>query len=346
MDARWLVVTFACAAILAGPAVERAVAQERTFTLKLATFAPEPSSASRWLKLKKEELAKQSNGRLNLEIFFGASMGPLPRHYDLARTGVADLSWFQQGATPGRFPLTELLHVPFLYPAGALGAVVGAKVAGDLLPDLKKEHDGTELLWVVNNRPSGLYDAAKPIRTIEDLKGRRYRTPTAADVAVIREAGGVPVGVPATEMAEGLQKGTINGAVTDPMGIFAFRLGNLVRYYTDTVRSAITFGLALNPKSREALPADLRRLVDGLGGKEQAVHFARLTWEDFPVFVKYMKESNIATTALDPASERALRAAADRYAEAKVKELEAKGLPARSLYNRAKALSAKYEKEG
>ncbi|HEX9837292.1 MAG TPA: hypothetical protein VGB90_10590, partial [Alphaproteobacteria bacterium] len=67
MDARWLVVTFACAAILAGSAVERAAAQERMVTLKLATFAPEPSSASRWLKLKKEELAKQSNGRLNLE---------------------------------------------------------------------------------------------------------------------------------------------------------------------------------------------------------------------------------------------------------------------------------------
>jgi TRAP-type C4-dicarboxylate transport system substrate-binding protein len=345
MVARRLFVALACTAVLAAPAANPAAAQEKTHTLKVAIFTPEPGSSSRWFKIKKEEVAKKSNGRLNIELFFGASMGPLPRHYDLTRTGVSDMSWFQHGATPGRFPLTELLHIPFMFPAGAKGAVVGAKVAGDLLPDLRKEHDGTELLWIVNNRPSGIYDTGKPIRTLDDLRGRRYRTPTSADAAILKEVGGVPVGVPATEMAEQLQKGTINGAVTDPMGIYTFKLGNLVKYYSDTVRSAITFGTVINPKSRAALPEDLRKLIDGLGGKANGVLMAELTWNDFPHFTDYMKESNIETVRLSADADKRLRAASERFAKEKVDELEKKGLPAKKFYERAKALSAKYEKE-
>jgi TRAP-type C4-dicarboxylate transport system substrate-binding protein len=241
--------------------------------------------------------------------------------------------------------MTELLHVPFLYPAGAKGAIVGAKVAGDLARELVKEHEGTHLLWIVNNRPSGIYDAGKPIRTLDDLKGRRYRTPTPADAAVLREIGGIPVGVPASEMAEQLQKGTIDGAVTDPFGIYSFRLGNLVKYYSDTVRSAISFGTVVNPKSLAALPANLRTFVEGLGGKENGVLMATLTWSDFPGFLKYMEDSRIETVRLSPEADRRLRSVAERFVQQLIDSLEKKGLPAKAFHERAKALSAKYAAE-
>ncbi len=345
MLARTLVVAASAAALLAVPAARPAFAQDKKVVLKVAIFTPEPASSSRWFKIKKAELAKESHGRLDLELFFGASMGPLPRHYDLARTGVADMSWFQEGATPGRFPMTELLQSPFLFPAGPNGSIVGSKVEGDLLPEMQKEHTGVDLLWVVNNRPSGLYDGHKPIKTLDDLKGRRYRTPTQWDVGVLKAVGAVPIGIPATEMAESLQKGTIDGVVTDPIGIFTFKLGGLVHYYNDTVRTAITFGLALNPRSRAALPADLRKLVDGLGGKKEGVSFATMTWTDFPVFTKYTADAKIEKVSLDDASEKAFHDAAEHLIAAHIAEMEKKGMKAREFYDRAKSLSAKYQKE-
>ena len=345
MTVRSLIVAAAAVALLAVPAAKPAAAQDKKFVLKVAIFTPEPASSSRWFKIKKEELAKASNGRLDLQLFFGASMGPMPRHYDLARTGVADMSWFQEGATPGRFPMTELLQTPFLYPAGAAGAIVGSKVEGDVLPELQKEHHEVQLLWVVNNRPSGLFDAKKPIKTIDDLKGRRYRTPTQWDVGVLKALGAVPIGIPATEMAESLQKGTIDGVVTDPIGVFTFKLGGLVHYYNDTVRTAITFGLALNKKSRAALPADLGKLVDGLGGKAEGVSMATLTWSDFPVFTKYTKDANIEKVQLDDASEKAFHDAAEKVIAEHIAAMEKKGMKARAFYDKAKGLSAKYQKE-
>lgn len=319
---------------------------QETYTLKVANFTPAGASSSRWFEQKKKELAEKTDGKLQLQMYYGSSMGPLPRHYDLARTGVSDMSFFQHGVTRGRFPLVELTHLPYLFPPGAKGSVVGAKVAADLMEEyLGPEHKGTKPIWIVYNRPSGVYDSSKPIRTVADLKGRRYRTPTPTDAEMLKLLGGVPIGMPATEMAESLQKGTLDGVVTDPMGIFAFKMSGLVKYYTPTFVSAISFGLAMNPESYKKLPAEYRELIDQLGTKESAVKMASLSWGDFPAFLDYMEKANIEDVPLSPEADAEMRKAAQKVVEEKLADLEDKGLPAREVYGKMKELSAKYAAE-
>ena len=52
--------------------------------------------------------------RIALKRFPGSQMGPAQQHYDFVRTGQAGVAWFLHGATPGRFPLTEIVQVPYL----------------------------------------------------------------------------------------------------------------------------------------------------------------------------------------------------------------------------------------
>ncbi|MEE8332575.1 MAG: TRAP transporter substrate-binding protein [Alphaproteobacteria bacterium] len=320
-----------------------AFAQQKTYTLKVASFTPKPASTSRWFEKAKVDLAAKSGGRLKLQMYYGSSMGPMPRHYDLARTGVADMAFFQHGVTRGRFPLTELTHSPYLVPPGAKGSLVATQVAADLKDRyLAKEHKGTKLIWIVYNRPSGVYETKKPIRGVADLKGRRYRAPTPTDVAMMKALGALPIGMPATHMAESLQKGTIDGVVTDPMGIFAFKLGGLVKHYTPMFVSVISFGLVMNPKSYDRLPADLQKLIDELGTKESAVTMAKMAWSDFPVFTKYMAKLKLNKVPLSPAADKEMRAAATKVMDRRIAAMEKKGLPARKVYAEMKALAAIY----
>lgn len=322
-----------------------AFAQKKIYTLKVADFTSKRAATSRWFEMKKKELAEKSGGRLILQMFYGSSMGPMPRHYDLARKGVADMSFFQHGTTRGRFPLTELFHTPYLVPSGARGSRIATMIAADLKEKyLVKEHKGTRLIWVVFNRPSGVYDSSKPIRSIADLKGRRYRAPTPTDVLMLKALGALPIGMPATLMAENLQKGTIDGVVTDPMGVFSFKLGGLVKYYTDMFNSVISFGLVINNKSYARLPHDLQKLIDGLGTKESSVAMATMSWSDFPAFLKYQKQHPLERIQPTAEAEKEMRAAAAKVVEQKLAELEKKGLPARQMYKEMKALSAKYSK--
>ena len=319
-------------------------AQQKTPTIKIASFTPKPASSSRWFEAKKKEVVAQTGGRLKIEMFYGSSMGPMPRHYDLARKGVADASFFQHGVTRGRFPLTELTHSPYMFPLGAKGSQTATMVAMDLMSShLAAEHKGTKPIWIVFNRPCGIYDSKKRLRTVADLKGRRYRAPTPFVVSMLKELGAVPIGMPATHMAENLQKGTIDGVVTDPMGIFAFKMGTLVKTYTPKMFiGMISFGLTMNTKTYDKLPSDLKKIVDGWATKTAAVDMAKLAWNDFPVFTKYYNGANITDVAIDPAADASMRALADKIVGERIAALEKKGLPAREVHGKMKALSAKY----
>ena len=321
-------------------------AAAQTVTFKLANFGPEGASTSRVFKAYVEEWKAKSQGRITLELFHGATMGPMPRHYDLARTGVADFSFYQHGATPGRFPLTELTHMPYLWPDGAKGALVGAKAIGELYKDyLAREHTDTHNLYVVFNRPSGIWDGNKPIKALADLKNRRYRAPTTTDVAMFKELGAVPIGVPANGMAESLQKGTLDGVVTDAMGVFAFKLGDLVKHYTPMFTSAISFGVAMNKDAYMKLPADLRAIIDYESTPARVAWMVETSWGKVPEVDKYLVDSKIDTVRLSAADDANMRKIADKIIDERIKEVEAKNLPAREFYTKAKALSAKYAKE-
>jgi len=335
--------TVAIAGMLSGGATSPAFAQGKVYTLKVASFTSKQSSTSPWFEKTKMELAAQSNGRLKLEMYYGASMGPMPRHYDLARTGVADMAFFQHGVTRGRFPLTELFHSPYLVPPGAKGSLVASQIAADLKDKyLAKEHKGTKLIWIVFNRPSGVYDSSKPIRSIADLKGRRYRAPTPTDVAMMKALGALPIGMPATHMAESLQKGTIDGVVTDPMGVFSFKLGSLVHHYTNMFVSVISFGLVMNPKSYAALPRDLQKMIDALGTKESSVNMAKMSWGEAPAVMKYMDGLKLETVTMSAAAEAEMHALSKKVMGDRIAEMEKKGLPARKVYNEMKTLAKKY----
>src|SRR3954453_5208833 len=98
-------------------------AQEK-FEIKVAEFVAAQHFMTQWLVKWGEKLEKSSGGRLAFKHFPGAQMAPAPGHYDLARTGQADVAWFLHGGTPGRFPLVELISLPYMVGSAEIGTKV------------------------------------------------------------------------------------------------------------------------------------------------------------------------------------------------------------------------------
>ena len=103
----------AVGACLALSAITPAFAQ--TIELKVSHYLPPNHTVNVELLRWAADLEKKSNGRLKLSVFSSGQMGPITRQYDLARTGVADIAFFLHGATPGRFPMTELTQLPYAF---------------------------------------------------------------------------------------------------------------------------------------------------------------------------------------------------------------------------------------
>src|SRR5262249_4695784 len=122
----------------------------------------------------------------------------------------------------------------------------------------------------------------KAIRTLDDFKGLRLRfaSPTVRDL--VGALGATPVGVPPTEIAEQLSKGTIDGAFMDYGGVgIAFKLGGTIQYSTERYAYVTSFGLGMNEDFWAKLPPDLQKLVTAsVTGKEAEVGRA---WDELDV---------------------------------------------------------------
>jgi TRAP-type C4-dicarboxylate transport system substrate-binding protein len=316
---------------------------QQKFEMKLAYFVIDQHAMSQWLIKWSEQLEKGSGGRITVKRFPAAQMGPTPGHYDFARTGQADAAWFLHGGTPGRFPLTEIVNLPFMVGS----AEIGTKVLND--PELRAkyldgEHKGVKVLMLFTHQPGGPHTTKKAIRSLDDFKGLRLRfaSPTVRDF--VQALGATPVGVPPTEIAEQLQKGTIDGTFIDYGGAgIAFKLGGTVKYSTELYAYVTSFGLALNEDFWNKLPADLKKLViDTTTGKEKEVGEA---WDglDGPG-KKALMDGGGEAIRLSAAENAKVRKIGAELSEKHVKEMDAKGLPAGAVYKMMRGLSDKHAK--
>jgi len=329
--------------ILAGLAFSWAAPAQDKFEVKVAAFVGAQHFMSQWLVKWGEKLEKASNGRLTFKHFPGAQMGPAPQHYDFARTGQADVAWFLHGATPGRFQLTELIQLPYLVGS----AEIGTKVLNDAelrAKYLDAEHRGVKVLVLFTHQPGNVHTTKKPIRTAEDMKGLRIRfaSPTIRDF--VAALGGTPVGVPPPEQVEQLQKGTLDGVFIDYGGAgIAFKMAGVLKYSTEMYSYVSSFGVAMNPEFYAKLPADLKKLVDdSVKGVEKEIGEG---WDALDVpGKKAIVDGGAEVIRLSAAEDAKFRKTGAQVTEARLKELDAKNLPASAVFKRMKELAEQHAK--
>ena len=326
------------AAVLALPAV----AQDK-IEVKVAEFVGAQHFMTKWLVGWGEKLEKASDGRLVFKHFPGAQMAPPPAHYDLARTGRADVSWFLHGGTPGRFPLTELISLPYMVGS----AEIGTKVLNDeqlRSRYLDAEHRGVKVLLLLTHQPGNVHTTKKPIRSADDMKGLRIRfaAPTIRDF--VAALGGTAVGVQPGEQLEMLQKGTLDGTFIDYGGAgIAFKMGGTIKYSTEMYSYVSSFGIGMNPDFYKKLPADLRKLVDqSMVGVEKEVGEG---WDALDaVGKKLLVEGGAEPIKLSKAEDARFRKVGEQVVAARIKELDGKKLPASEVYKAMKTLSERHAK--
>jgi len=310
--------------------------------MKIAHFVPPTHPISIWLENWAKKLEADSKGELKFTIFPNMQLGPPPKYYDIARAGQADITWFVHGFTPGRFPLVEISNLPYMVGS----AEIGAKVLND--PELRKkyldaEHAGVRPLLLMTHQPGNIHTASKPIRTVADMKGMRLRFSSATIKDFVAELGGTPVGLPPTQIVESMQKGTIDGAWIDYGGAATFKIGPVTKYTTEMYSYVTSFCICMNRASYEKLPAHLKKLIDDtFVGVEKAVGHE---WDkiDEPGKAELMK-AGMTPIRLSKEEDAKFRAAGAKVADAKIAELNGKGLPASDVYKMMKALAAKHEK--
>ena len=328
--------------LVASAFVASAQAQQK-HEVKVATFVGPQHFSSQWLVKWGEKLEKASNGRLAFKHFPSSQMGPTPQMYDLARTGQAEVSFFLHGATPGRFLLTDLVQLPYVVGS----AEIGTKVMNDAelrSKYLDAEHKGVKVLMLLTHQPGNVHTTKKPIRTADDLKGMRIRFSGPVIRDFIAKLGGTAVGVQPNEQLEQLQKGVLDGTFIDYGGAgVAFKMAGTVKYTTEMYSYVSSFGIGMNPEFYAKLPDDLKKLIDeSVKGQEKEMGEGWDALDD--IGKKLLVDGGMQPIKLSPQESQRFRKVGVEVTEAKLKELDGKGLPARAVFKMMQSLSEKHAK--
>ncbi len=106
-----------CAAALAATVIGSAgiaQAQEKTFELKISHWVPPSHPLQKALEEWGAAVEKASGGTLHYKVYPSQQLGKAFDHYDMARDGIADLTYVNPGYQPGRFPIIAAGELPFL----------------------------------------------------------------------------------------------------------------------------------------------------------------------------------------------------------------------------------------
>jgi TRAP-type transport system periplasmic protein len=307
-----------------------AVAQ--TIELRVTHFMPPNHTFQKELLRWADELDKASNGRLKLRIYPASQLGPVQRQFDLVKNGVADIAVSIHGATPGRYPLTEVVGLPFVSPREGINSAITSRRLTELAPIyLADEHQGLRILWMAVTNPLMFHLAKMPIKTVQDFRGLRIRYSGQQLTKIISALGAVPLAVPPGETTDSLAKGIIDGATFPYEAAQSFDLGSVIKYTLEPGVSTATFAVVMNPKKFQELPDDLKTLITDTTGPEAAAHFGK-EWDDAEKRGKeYMIAKGVKVLRLPDEQLQSMRSLLAPIVTQALNDLEARGKPARQF---------------
>jgi TRAP-type C4-dicarboxylate transport system substrate-binding protein len=272
-----LAVPFAAAAILGGAAVPAAMAQDKTVDLKLSHWVPPSHPLQKAMEEWGASVKQASGGTITYSVFPAQQLGKAFDHYDMARDGIADVTYINPGYQPGRFPVIGAGELPFLMSnakggSQALDAWYRKYAAGEM-KDVK-------FCLAFAHDPGSIHTKTKKVMVPADIKGMKIRPAHATMASFITQLGGTNVQSSAPEVRDILEKGVADG-VTFPWGsVPLFGIDKVTKYHMDVPLYATTFAWVMNKAKYEGMSAAQKKVIDDHCTNEWSLKVAA-PWADF-----------------------------------------------------------------
>jgi TRAP-type C4-dicarboxylate transport system substrate-binding protein len=277
-------------------------------TLLLSSWLPpkHPVVASiikPWIKAVEAE----SNGELSIRILPKA-LGAPPAHYDLAKDGVADITYGVHGYQPGRFKLTAATELPFLGDSAEDVSVAYWRIYKKHLESVN-EHEGTVLLGLMSHGPGVIHNNVRAINNVADMQGLKFRVGGGVAGNAAKALGVTAMLASATKNYEMLSSGVADGTFLPTESIKSFKLTKLLNHATKVPGGLYntSFFLTMNPAKFDGLSASNQAALMRASGE----NFARIAGQGWD------KHDAIGQAAMDDAGIATVTADANFIAEIK-----------------------------
>jgi TRAP-type C4-dicarboxylate transport system substrate-binding protein len=301
------VLRFLCGILLAGGLAGSAAAQTKW---DMPTPYPDGNFHTKNDNLFAADVAKATNGALVITVH---SAGSLIKHAEIKRAvrqDTAPIGEILESLASNEAAVYGLDSVPFL----ATGYAAAKKLYDAQKPYLEKQlaSEGLMLLYSVPWPPQGLY-AKKEIKSVDELKGMKFRTYNAMIGRIAALAGAIPTQIEVPDLPTAFATGRVDVMITSASTGVDTKAQDYLTNYIDTEAWLPRDIVFVNKEAFDKLPAaDKKAVLDA--AKVAETRGWKMSMEEMQIKTAALKAAGIKVTAPTPALKAGLAKIGDTIA--------------------------------
>jgi tripartite ATP-independent transporter DctP family solute receptor len=223
-------------------------------------------------------VAERSGGRNQIRVFHSRQLGEEKETLEQTRAGAIDLNRTNVALIGTMVPAMNVLAMPFLFRSVEhLQKVLDGPIGNEILGSF--EPYGFVGLAFYDSGARSIYNSVRPVNSIADLKGMRFRVQQSEQMSeMIRALGAQPIEMPYGQVMTGLATRLIDGAENNWPSFVTTDHYKFAGYYTLTEHAMSPEVLVMSQKVWATLSPEDQKVF-----REAALRssrFMREKWKD------------------------------------------------------------------
>lgn len=240
-------------------------------TLRISLQLPLKSHLGQNLLLFKEEVEKNSNGEIAVEIYDSAQLYKDKEVPQAVGSGAIEMGVASLTRYVGDIPAVDIFYMPFLFNSEDLvrkATAKGSPVRGPI--DEAIMDTGSRVLWWQAYGGAILLSKGAPIKIPDDMKGKKARVFGKTLGTWVETVGGSPTLISGSEQYLAYQRGTVDIGMTGVSGVKSRSLWEVMDTITVTNHADIEFIVVVNEKFWQGLPDAHKAIIEAAAAKADA----------------------------------------------------------------------------
>jgi TRAP-type C4-dicarboxylate transport system substrate-binding protein len=232
----------------------------QTVTLKLNSPAPPRSSVHTgvlepWVKAVEAD----SGGTLKIQMFYGGTLGHFGVNYDRVVDGVADIGFILTALAGGKLKQQDVAALPYETKNSVEAAAAMWKLYEKGITAAEFNQVKPLGIWVF---PNAALHTIEPVKTLEDVKGKKIVASNLIAAKVTTALGGTPITLGPHEAYQAISRGTAQGGLMPFTGMAIFKVHEVTKHHLDEALGSDGAAIIMNKQSYEKLPAKAKAAID------------------------------------------------------------------------------------
>ncbi|KZL15388.1 2,3-diketo-L-gulonate-binding periplasmic protein YiaO precursor [Pseudovibrio axinellae] len=232
-------------------------------TIRVTLQLPETHSIGKNWNAFKEIIEDRSDGDLSLQLFPSAQLFTDKEVPEAVGSGAVEAGSAVLGRFAGSVPAAEIVNLPFFFrdEAHLRAAVAKGSPMREILDNAILEETGARVLWWQAYGRNIYLNNGDPIKTPDDIKGKKVRTYGKVPGWTVEALGGAPTLMSASKQFLAYQQGAVDVGMTGTSGVISRKLYEVMENMTLSYDSAIELVAVINNNFFEGLSAENQKII-------------------------------------------------------------------------------------